>query len=172
MTTPIHLSKKLEKLYLKHIKFDKFIFEPFLGKWNANLFYVDRKKCWLITNAETKFSLIIPDLKTSEIINFTDIFIENFYSQLIYENIIVDFNLLKNWTGNIELLTTDNDRKTIGTQNYILDTMEYWKHEFGNFQNMPFRELIRRMNSSPTKAFNWKTPREIILAKINTIAQQ
>ncbi len=170
MSTPIHITKKLEKLISKHIEKSTMECNAFLGKWNANIFYVDRKKCWLITNADTKFSIILPDLKSSDIKIFTEIFIENLYSQLIFESILTDFNRLKDWIGNVELLPTDNDRKTIGTQNYIFESLKYWKYEFRTFENMPFRELTRRINSLPTESFKWKSPHEIIIEKLNTSA--
>jgi len=170
MTTPIYISKKLEKLISKYIGTRKTDSNNFLGKWNANIFYVDRKKCWLITNSETKFSIIISDLISSDIKNFTEIFIENLYSQLIFESILTDFNQLKDWIGNVELLPTDNDRKTIGTQNYIFESLKYWKYEFQTFENMPFRELTKRINSSPTESFKWKSPHEIMIEKLNTSA--
>jgi len=115
MMTSIYISKKLEKITFKYMGTSKFEFNKFLGKWNATVFYIERKKCWLITNSETKFSIIIPDLKSSDIENFTEIFIENVYSQLIYEGILIDFNKLKKWIGRVEIFPTDNDRKTIGT---------------------------------------------------------
>jgi len=172
MNTPIHISKKLEKLISKHIEIQESDSNIFLWKWNANIFYVDRKKCWLITNSETKFSIIIPDLKSSDIKNFTEIFTENFYSQLIYEGILIDFKKLKCWIGNVKILPTDNDRKTIGTQNFILESLKYWKYEFHTFENMPFRELTMRLNSSPTESFNWNSPNKKMTEKLNTSAQQ
>jgi Domain of unknown function (DUF6933) len=170
MNTPIHISKKLEKLISKYIGKRTSESNFYLGKWNANIFYVDRKKCWLFTNSETKFSIIIPNLKSADIKNITEIFTENLYSQLIYESILIDFKQLKDWIGNVEILPTDNDRKTIGTQNYIFENFKYWKYEFGTFENMPFRELTMRMNSSPTESFNWKSPHEKMTEKLNTCA--
>jgi Domain of unknown function (DUF6933) len=170
MITPIHISRKLEKITSKYIGTPGTELNLFLGKWNATVFYVDRKKCWLITNSETKFSIIIPDLKSSDIKKFSQIFVENLYSQLIYEGILTDFKQLKNWIGKVEILPTDNDRKTIGTQNFILESLKYWKYEFRTFENMPFRELTMRINSSPTESFNWKSPHEKINEKLKTCA--
>lgn len=171
MSTPIHISKKLKKLLSKHIGKSITDSNLYLGKWNANIFYVDRKKCWLITNSETKFSIIIPNLKSSDLKNLTEIFIENFYSQLIYEGIWIDFKQIKHWIGSVELLPTDNDRKTIGTQNNILESLKYWKYEFRTFENMPFRELTMRINSSPTKSFNWINPHEKLIKALKTYDQ-
>nr|WP_143017686.1 hypothetical protein [Kriegella aquimaris] len=53
-----------------------------LGKWNATIFYVDRKKCWLLTNGLTKYNVVLTDIKTSELKNIESIFKESFYGQL------------------------------------------------------------------------------------------
>ncbi|WAC02156.1 hypothetical protein N7U66_05385 [Lacinutrix neustonica] len=170
MTTPIYISKKLEKLVSKYVSQPTIESISKLGKWNGTVFYVNRKKCWLIVNAETKFSLIIPDLKASDIKNFQNVFLDNLYSQFIYENIILDFKELKRYIGEINILPTDGDRKTIGTQNYYLENIEYWKYEYGTFENMPFRDIAKRLNFTPTEVFKWKNPREVMITKIKTCA--
>jgi hypothetical protein len=50
MRTKIHTTRKLEKLIKKYISNDKVSESGKLGKWNATVFYVSRKKCWLISN--------------------------------------------------------------------------------------------------------------------------
>lgn len=52
--TKIHTTKKLEKLIQKYITTEEDIEQGPLGKWKATVFYVNRKKCWLFTNALTK----------------------------------------------------------------------------------------------------------------------
>jgi len=37
---------------------------------------------------------------------------------------------------------------------------EDWKKEFGSFENMDFRDLNSRLNSSPNKMIDWKYPKE------------
>lgn len=35
-----------------------------------------------------------------------------------------------------------------------------WKYDFGEFDNIPFRELNSRLNSSPNKMLDWLFPKE------------
>jgi len=75
MNTGIYISRKLEKLVPK-----KFIQESvnatgnLLGTWSANVFYVSHKKCWIITNSVTFYTVILQDIASSEIKNINEIF--------------------------------------------------------------------------------------------------
>jgi hypothetical protein len=71
------------------------------------------------------------------------------YSQLIYDGIIIDFDNLDSLIGAIDFLPTDNDRRTTGFQNANLDTLNWWKMEFGELKNMPIKELTHRLNDIP-----------------------
>ena len=120
-----------------------------LGKWNATVFYIDRKKCWLITNGLTKYNLILTDIKASNLNNIEQIFKDSLFAQLIYDGILMDYEYLNSILGELDFLPTDNDRRTTGFQNANLQTMEWWKSEFGKIENMPIKDLANRLNSIP-----------------------
>ena len=147
--TKIYTTKKLEKLIKKLISTDQKTECGKLGKWNATVFYVARKKCWLLTNGPTKYNVVLSDIKTADFTNIQLIFKDAFYSQLKYDGIILDFEFLDSVVGQLEFLPTDNDRKTIGFQNHRLQDLDWWKYEFGNLENMPMKELTNRMNTTP-----------------------
>ncbi|WP_047414148.1 hypothetical protein [Cellulophaga sp. Hel_I_12] len=149
MRTPIHTSKKLEKLVKKLIKTDFNGKCGLLGKWNATVFYVDRKKCWLMSNAKTQYLVILTDIKTADLNNIEEIFKNAFYGQLIYDGIITDFENINAIIGELDFLRTDNDRKTNGFQNHRLQDLDWWKYEFGSLENMPIKDLTNRMNMTP-----------------------
>ncbi len=149
MRTPIHTSKKLEKLVKKLIQTDLSGQCGILGKWNANVFYVDRKKCWIISNAKTQYLVILTDIKTADLKNIEEIFKNAFYGQLVYDGIITDFENVSAKIGRLDFLPTDNDRKTNGFQNHHLRQLNWWKHEFGSLENMPIKDLTNRLNNSP-----------------------
>jgi len=149
MKTIIYTSKKLEKLIKKLIKTD--LNDEFgkLKKWNATVFYIDRKKCWLVTNAKTQYNVILIDIKIKDLKNIEEIFKNAFYSQLVYDGIIIDFDFLSTNIGELIFLPTDNDRKTTGFQNHRLQDLEWWKYEFGSLKNMPIKDLANRINRTP-----------------------
>ena len=147
--TKIHTTKKLEKLVKKLITTDKKTDCGILGKWNATVFYVDRKKCWLITNGLTKYNVILTDIKASELSKIEQIFKDALFGQLIYDGIITDFENLNSIIGGLDFLPTDNDRSTTGFQNQRLEQLDWWKYDFGSLENMPIKDLTNRMNTSP-----------------------
>jgi hypothetical protein len=149
MRTKIHTTKKLEKLVRRLISTDKESENGKLGKWNATLFYIDRKKCWLITNGLTKYNVILTDIKISDLKNIEQIFKNALYGQLVYDGIIMNFDQLNSIIGGIDFLPTDNDRSTTGFQNSNLQSFEFWKMEFHNLENMQIKDLTSRLNQIP-----------------------
>ncbi len=147
--TPIYTTKKLEKLVKKLIQTKPYGKSGMLGKWNATLFYIDRKKCWLITNATTQYMVILTDIKAADLKNIEEIFKNTLYTQLIYDGVLVEFDDLNALIGGLDFLPTDNDKKTTGFQNHRLQDLDWWKYEFGSLDNMPIKDLTNRMNSSP-----------------------
>jgi Domain of unknown function (DUF6933) len=149
MRTPIYTSKKLEKTIKKIIQPDKISETGILGKWNATIFYVERKKCWLISNAKTQYSLILPDIKSTDLNTIEKIFINSLYEQLKNDGIYIEFDKLSELIGVIEFYPTDNDRKTAGFQNQKLANLECWEIDYGKYENMPFIDLASGLNSIP-----------------------
>jgi len=149
MRTKFHTSKKLEKLVKKWICTKQNNDCGLLGKWNATVFYVDRKKCWLVSNGLTKYNVLLPDVKSSDLINIEDIFKNSFYSQLIYDGIVIDFNQLDATVGGIDFLPTDNDKSLIAFQNQRLYELDYWKHTYATLANFPIKVLAHRLNTIP-----------------------
>jgi len=149
MKTRIYTSKKLEKLVKKLIQTDLNDECGILGKWNATVFYVDRKKCWLVTNAKTQYNVILLDIKMQDLNKIDEIFKNAFHGQLVYDGIITDFDKLCTIIGELIFLPTDNDRKTAGFQNHRLQELGWWKYEFGSLENMPIKDLANRINTTP-----------------------
>ena len=149
MRTKVYTTKKLEKFVGKLITSDTDAETGFLGKWNATLFYVERKKCLLFTNGFTKYSVILADIKSSDFKNLEERFKSTFINQLIYDGIIADFKKVDALIGALDFLPTDNDHVTKGFQNQRIYELEIWKEEFRTLEQMPMTELSSRMNRIP-----------------------
>ncbi len=160
--TTIYATRKLEKNIAEIIvKNEKSKKNEYLGDWSATLFYISRKKCWLIINKRTKYVVILPNVKKADLNNIPSIFKKTFYQQLIYDGIKTDYLTIERMIGDVILCETDNDKQTNGSLNVILTYFdEYWKYEFGHFDNMPFREITGRINSLANKQLDWLYPKE------------
>ena len=164
----IFVSKKLETIVpstLIQLKSD--LIDNYIGKWNATLFYVSRKKCILLTNSTARYTVILPGLVKNDFKNITEILIETLTKQFEKDGILINQTALIKMIGKVLLLKTDNDKKIIGTQNYILGYIDDWKYEFGDFANWDFFEIGRRINGIPYEQIGWMTPREKINKIIN-----
>ena len=149
MRTKIYTTKKLEKLVKKLIQTDETDETlGILGQWNATVFYVERKKCWLFTNKMTKYNLVLSDIKASDLNNIDNIFKSALHKQLDYDGIITDFKNIDTMIGELDFRPTDNDRSMTGFQNQRLFELDWWRGEFGSLENMPMNDLTNRMNIS------------------------
>lgn len=170
--TQIYTTRKLEKTIQKSIVEKRETENKILGEWVATIFYVDRKKCWLIVNKLTKYLLILSDIKTVELNNITQLFAETLHSQLKNDGIEIDYAMLSGIIGEIRLCETNNDRSANGSLNNCMYRIEDWKLDYGSFKNLPFRKINSGLNSSPNQMLNWKYPKEIMNETIKAYVQQ
>lgn len=147
MQTNIHTTKKLEKTIKPLIQKDPATDDSLLGKWNATLFYVNRKKCWMVTNAKTQYNVLLTDIKAAHLKNIDQIFKDTFYTQLVYDGIILPFETMDTLIGKISFLPTDNDRSTTTFQNHRLAEIEYWTAKYGSLEHMPIKKLNHNINT-------------------------
>lgn len=147
--TKVYTTRKLEKLVKKVITTETHAGIGILGKWNATVFYVERRKCLLFTNGLTKYNVILPDVKSSDLKQLGAMFRSRFVNQLIYDGIIIDFQKVEEEIGELDFLPTDNDHSTKAFQNQRVYELEIWKEEFRTLEQMPMTELAHRMNWTP-----------------------
>ena len=159
--TEIYTSRKLETIIPEALiqKEPCGKYNP-LGRWSATVFFVSHKKCLLVTNSITRYSVFLPGIRKSDFKNLSEIFINTLFEQLKRDNITSKKLNIKKLIGEITLHPTDNNRAIIGTQNYILENIDVWKYEFGQFENWDFKDINRRVNGIPYKQIGWLYPRE------------
>ncbi len=170
METAIFTTKKLEKTISKYVikDLEKVKENTYLGDWNVNIFYVNRKKCWLLMNFKTKYVVVINEIKLADIKNITTIFKETFYNQLIYDGIIVDFNLIEKIIGEVKLFATNNNRSALGSIN---DYLYHYKNWISRIQNkeINFKEITSRLNKHiPNTLLNYEMPSKIMSELLNS----
>ena len=158
--TSIFTTRKLEKSVKGFISKQSLVEEDSSGNWVANLFHVSHKKCWILIHQQTKYILVFPNVRKSDVENISTIFKEAFYGQLIYDGIFVDYDFVEKIIGDVNLKQTNNDRSSLGILNYCLSSFDAWKEQFQTFENMPFRELNSRLNGIPYTFLNLKYPKE------------
>lgn len=167
--TPIYTTRKLEKTAKNFIASDEEYTNKYLGDWSADILYVNRKKCWLVIHSETRYLVILPGITSSDLKNILELFKKTFHDQLITDGVNVDFELVDQLIGTVRLCKTNNDRSIRGTLNQYKLDFDYWKDEFRTYENMPFMELCRRLNSLKQHPLKWNSPKDKLSDLINSI---
>lgn len=164
MSTPIHVSKKLEKLIKKYISpsvSDENT--SILGKWNATVFYVSRRKNWLLYNPKTHYCLILENITAKDLINIREKISQELHLQLTVDGIKATQEQVNWLLDDISFHPTDGDRSASGHMNQILYTVEC--HLDGDFYHS-FAQINAYLNDSifsldgASKYTNITTPRK------------
>lgn len=159
--TEIYTSRKLEKIVPEALLRNESLgnLSP-LGKWNATVFHVSHKKCLLLTNAITRYSVFLPGIRNSDFKNIAEIFVNTLSKQLKRDRVETCGLDIADLIGETTLHPTDNNRAIIGTQKYLLENVDYWKSQYGRFENWDFEDINRRVNGIPYRQLDWLVPRE------------
>lgn len=174
MNTGIYTTKKLEKLLKKVIQKEEELESGIFGKWNATVFYTTNKKCFLFTNAETKYNIILMDIRAAQYSKLGVLFIDTLFEQLLFDGILVDYHLLASEIGKLHFLPTENDKRTTGFQNQRLQDLTWWEDELAKFDSLIIKEVTHRLNtnlirSDPNKRRSeYTTPIKWVKKMLNT----
>ena len=129
--------------------------ENLIGNWNANVFYVNRRKFIFLINEKTCYSVIIPNFVKKDLPNFKDIFYERFLDQLRYDRIEVDLRIINRlMTHEVNFMKTNNNRKVIGTMTQFIKSIEYYLYYHHEMQTL--QELNHRMTDNLVTIFSEK----------------
>ena len=63
----------------------------------------------MVTNAQTQYNVLLTDIKAAHLKNIEQIFKDTFYTQLVYDGIIIPFETVVTLIGNISFLPTAID---------------------------------------------------------------
>lgn len=121
MSTAIHVSKKLEKLIKKYITpTSSTETTGILGKWNATVFYIERRKNWLLYNSKTHYSVILENLAAKDLPNIREKISLELQLQLASDGMHPTQEQIDWLLDEIHFHPTDADRSTLGYMNQIL----------------------------------------------------
>jgi len=87
------------------------------NNWNAQLIFIDRKKCIYLIHKRTLYAFLILNISKKDLPNLDQLFLNGFIAQLKIDNLynpVLDNYLKENYSC-IKLFKTDNDQKTLGT---------------------------------------------------------
>jgi hypothetical protein len=118
--------------------------------WYCNLFYLDRRKCLLFTQAKTLFSFLAPGVGNTEIRNFGKLFRSCASIALASEG-VSEQNLQKLIDDGPDLYAKADNRSVLGSMNDHIRTCKFYLKYRGGYDNLNFTQLGRELNLAPMK---------------------
>lgn len=148
----IFCTKKLEKLVGKNLIASESVSDELLGNWNANLFPLNGRKCLIIMNDVSYYSLIFLDILKKDLLNFHELFYQRLIEQLDYDqvNFSIDCSPKLITACEANFLRTNNNRKALGTMNEFVYQLNYHFHTDynGSFGHTNLPELNNRLTNN------------------------
>lgn len=137
--------------------------------WHANVFHIERRKCVLVTNDTTLFSIFIPGLKSPEFKAFHVIFGQYLFKILLSEEIPQNqIETVLSECENIQYKKTNN-RSVLGSMNDQKFQLEYMIQADGGLARTDIYELNRQVNRNILSAIDYKYPVEMFIKKLQKI---
>jgi len=159
----IHCTQKLGKFIKASI--EKGL--PRSGQdWSAHLFFVSGRKCIVFVHKKTLYTVMLLDIFKKDMTYINRLFLEALIDQLKSDNILGNHEaLIRDLYKEISLVSTDNDRKTLGVINNIVSIYQ------GHFEDL---ELARRyasegVNKMPWQSMKYVYSKDIMLKELNLI---
>ena len=145
--------------------------DPFWS-WHANLFQIEMRKCVLITNDATLFTMFIPALKKQDFESFHLVVGQHLFKNLVYENIPQrQIEAVLSDCENIKYGKTIN-RSVLGSMNDKKTQLEYLISAEGGLARTDIYELNHKMNRIISRVADYKTPIEMFKDKLKEVTEQ
>lgn len=134
--------------------------------WSAHLFFISGRKCIIFVNKQTLYTVMLLDIFKKDMAHINRLFLEAFIGQLKMDHILGSHEaLIRDQYKEISLLSTDNDRKTLGTINNIVSM----------FQDMDLESARQYasegINKMPWQALGYGYSKDMMLQELSQIYQ-
>jgi len=123
-----------------------------VGSWHANLLRIDRRRCILFTNDATLYSFLIPGLKKPQFENFREVFGQNLFKNLLWENFPQNQIEIVLDEHREVIIAKTNNRSVLGSMNDLAFQLKYQIAAMGGLDNVDLAELNHGLNRIPMSA--------------------
>ena len=160
MNTRIYISHKIQRIY-KSLLLNPLPEKTDMGQhqnsWNANYTAIYGKKCWLLTHSQTRYSIILPDIKVKDLA-LLQITIQKALFDQLFCKCPVDTQKIRDFIGTVQFYPTNNDRSTIAYNNRRIEDLNYLKSRYDCFEQIPFSSIgAKSLNEIGTMVRNGKS---------------
>lgn len=142
----------------------------FVGPWFVNIFWFDRRKNVLCTNADTLFSFVMLDIRKQD---FDRDQVEFFREGLFrcvkqYEFAWPYLDQLLSSFDDLEYGKTNN-RSVVGCMKELVYQIEYFIYHQGGISNASVSELNYRLNEEIHSPIGYRRPRELFKTRLEHV---
>lgn len=121
--------------------------------WSAHLFFISGRKCIVFVHKKTMYTVMLLDIFKKDMTHINRLFLEAFIGQLKSDNILRAHEaLIRDVYKEISVVSTDNDRKTLGAINNIISILQ-GATATGELANL---ESIRQFASEQVNKMPWQ----------------
>lgn len=121
--------------------------------WSAHLFFISGRKCIIFVHKKTLYTVMLLDIFKKDMTHINRLFLEAYIDQLKSDNIVGSHEtFIRNLYKEIRLVSTDNDRKTLGVINNIVSILQ-GATATGEFSDL---ESIRYFVSEQVNKMPWQ----------------
>jgi hypothetical protein len=145
-----------------------------MGNWNGHLFALQGRKCLVFVHKETFYSFVIFDILKRQLIDFKQVFTDNFIKQLEHDNLLSDdlkHSIVKDFQ-NLEFSTTDGDKSTIGYLNDCIARLTWERNGRSPTIDETKIYVENYYNENPLISRKGITPKELMNEKLKNYVQQ
>jgi len=120
-----------------------------LGDWNGHLFTINRRKCLIVMNNLTCYSIMLFNVYKKDLKDFPQVFKERLIRQLDYDLSITETQEIKlrHYLNAIELRSSNNDRKILGTINHHVENLKFHTYQNGGVEYLDEVEVTGHFNN-------------------------
>ena len=136
-----------------------------LESWHANVFTIERRKCVLVSNDATLYSMLFLGLKKSDFSDFQFLLNETFFKSMLGDGL--PQNLIERGlnVGDEVVYTKSTDRRVQGSMNRVILCLKYIIVMNEDCDNPTFLSQ-NSINEMPCGMYGYKIPKEFFVEKL------
>jgi hypothetical protein len=139
----------------------------YIGNWHANLLRFGRRKCVLLTNSDTLYSIFVFGLKRVDFDHFDEIFRQSLFRRLRIEGFSqIQIEKALEEYRTIHFAKTNN-RSVLGSMNDLAFQIEAQIQSSGGISNLSLDAINDALNRIPMGALNYRYSIEALKAQLN-----
>jgi hypothetical protein len=138
--------------------------------WNAQLFYVNKRKCLLFMHKPTLYSFLALDIVKKDLADFPSFFRQGLTDQLLADQLLSPQtkSYLDLACASITLLQTDNDKRVLGSLNNHIQNIRFCDYREGDTLLMKSTYIAHQLNRTPMKPIGYRYPVEKMKQYLST----